>query len=196
MASTSPGRVLRSTTSPPTRDYYPAMVSAVSKLESNTAEARQALFDQALALLVERLRMRQPPVAEPEIVRERSALKAAIRRVELEFAEIEARGAPGYPARFIFAGWKLLREFSTAAIGVKQAFAELRTWPRERKMELALVVAVGWIIGDLLGSLSFQHFWAAIAWGFAGAIASTAIVYARRRRRSGAAYLAGRADEP
>src|ERR1700674_529158 len=100
MASTSPRRVLRSTTSPPARDYYAAMVSAVSKLDSNTAAARQALFDQALALLVERLRMRQPPVTEPEIVRERSALKAAIRRVESEFAESEAKGAPGFIARF------------------------------------------------------------------------------------------------
>src|ERR1700730_16475411 len=135
MASTSPGRVLRSTASPPARDYYPAMVSAVSKLESNTAEAQQALFAQALPLLGERLRMRQPPVTEPEIVRERSALKAAIRRVESEFAEIEAKGAPGFPARVMFAGWRLFREFSTAAIGVKRAFAELRTWPRERKME-------------------------------------------------------------
>jgi hypothetical protein len=196
MASTSPRRAPWSTTSPPARDYYHAMISAVSKLDRNTAEARQALFDQALALLVERLRMRQPPVTEPEIVRERSALKAAIRRVESEFAEIEAKDAPGVFARFTFAGWTLFREFSTAAIGAKQTFAELRAWPRERKMELALVIAVGWIIGDLLASLSLRHFWAVITSGFAGAIVSTAIAYARRRRRSGAAYWAGRADEP
>jgi hypothetical protein len=186
MASTSPRRVLGSTTSLPPRDYYSAMVSAVSKLDRNTVATRQALFDQALALLVERLRMRHPPVTEPEIVRERSALKAAIRRVESEFAESQAKGAPGFAARFILPGRQLFRgfDFSTPGIRAKRAIAELRTWPRERKMELALVFAVGWIAGDLLGSFSFQYSpGAIITWGLAGGVVSTAIVYARRLKR-------------
>jgi hypothetical protein len=189
MASTSPRRVLGSTTSLPPRDYYSAMVSAVSKLDRNTVATRQALFDQALALLVERLRMRHPPVTEPEIVRERSALKAAIRRVESEFAESAAKGAkgaPGFAARFILPGRQLFRgfDFSTLGSRAKRALAELRTWPRERKMELALVFAVGWIAGDLLGSFSFQYSpGAMITWGLAGGVVSTAIVYARQLKR-------------
>jgi len=192
MAVTSPRRVLGAT-SPPPRDYYSAMVSAVSKLERNTAATRQALFDQALALLVERLRARQ--ATEPEIVRERSALKAAIRRVESEFAEGEARGGPVFAGGFVGAGRQLFRVliFSAAASRVRRAFGGLRAWPRERKMQLALFVTLGWIIGDLLGGLSLQSFRAILAWGLAGGFISVGIVYLVRVLRS--AKLDVRTDE-
>src|SRR5580700_8411441 len=73
MASTSP-RGMLGTTLPPARDYYPAIADAVSKLDSNTAEARQALFERAKSLVVQELRARRPPAKEPEIVRECAAL--------------------------------------------------------------------------------------------------------------------------
>jgi len=65
-------------------DYHALMVRAVAKLDRNTAEDRQALFDGARALLVTQLRNRRPPAMEPEIKREQIALEEAIRKVELE----------------------------------------------------------------------------------------------------------------
>jgi hypothetical protein len=59
-------------------DFYPLMAKAVSRLEENTAEARQELFDRARVILVEQLRLRQPPATEPEIMAERFALEDAI----------------------------------------------------------------------------------------------------------------------
>jgi hypothetical protein len=66
------------------------------KTGMNTAEARYALFERAKTLVVQQLRTRRPPATEPEIVRECSALRAAIRKVESELAvnEIAVAKAP------------------------------------------------------------------------------------------------------
>jgi hypothetical protein len=58
-------------------DYHPLLAGAVSKLDTNTAEARQTLFERARAILIEQLRSRQPPATESEIMRERFALEDA-----------------------------------------------------------------------------------------------------------------------
>jgi hypothetical protein len=63
-------------------EYYTFLARAISKLESNTAEARQALIDHARAILAEQLRSRRPPPTKSEILRERSALEVAIRKIE------------------------------------------------------------------------------------------------------------------
>jgi len=78
-------------------DYHPLIVRAVSKLESNTPAARNALFQQARVILIDQLRVRQPPASESEIMRERVALEDAIRKVETDSGTPtppKARSAP------------------------------------------------------------------------------------------------------
>ena len=72
-------------------DYHPLIARAVSKLESNTPDARRALFQQARIILIDQLRARQPTASDSEFMRERAALEGAIRKVELEL------GAPALP---------------------------------------------------------------------------------------------------
>src|SRR5579862_1119405 len=81
--ATAPRRSERASTPQLTaRDYYGAMAHAVAKLERNTAAARLELFERAKSMVVQEMRARRPPAAEPEIVRECAALRAAIRQVE------------------------------------------------------------------------------------------------------------------
>ncbi len=65
-------------------DYYPLVSRAVSSLEGNNPESREALFERIRLLLANQLRNRQPPVSISEIAHQRAALDAAIRRVELD----------------------------------------------------------------------------------------------------------------
>ena len=67
-------------------DYYPLIARAVSRLEKNTPEAHQDLFEQTRAILSDQLRNRQPPASDSEIMRERAALDEAIRKIESEIA--------------------------------------------------------------------------------------------------------------
>jgi hypothetical protein len=70
-------------------DYYPMIAKAVNGLEKSTGEARRALYDRARTALLAQLRGVEPPLAEPDITRERLSLEEAIRKVE-----VEARGGP------------------------------------------------------------------------------------------------------
>lgn len=65
-------------------DYYPLVSRAVSALESDTAVARQALFERLRKILSDQLQKRQPPASRSEMMRQHSALEAAIRRVDFE----------------------------------------------------------------------------------------------------------------
>jgi hypothetical protein len=65
-------------------DYYPLVSRAVSSLEGDNPESREALFERIRLLLINQLRNRQPPVSISEIARQRAALDAAIRRIELD----------------------------------------------------------------------------------------------------------------
>jgi hypothetical protein len=65
-------------------DYYPLVSRAVSSLEVDNPEGREALFERIRLLLTNQLRNRQPPVSISEIARQRAALDAAIRRIELD----------------------------------------------------------------------------------------------------------------
>jgi hypothetical protein len=64
-------------------DYYPLVSRAVSSLEADSPASREALFERIRLLLTNQLRNRQPPVSISEIARQRAALDAAIRRIEL-----------------------------------------------------------------------------------------------------------------
>ncbi len=65
-------------------DYYPLVSRAVSSLEGDNPESREALFERIRLLLINQLRNRQPPASISEIARQRAALDAAIRRIELD----------------------------------------------------------------------------------------------------------------
>jgi TPR repeat protein len=67
-------------------DYHPLIARAVSRLEKNTPEGRQGLFEQTRAILSDQLRNRQTPASDYEIMRERAALDEAIRKIESEIA--------------------------------------------------------------------------------------------------------------
>ena len=67
-------------------DYYSLIARAVSRLPSNTDEARRAIYERARATLLESLRTLDPPISEAELANAQSALEAAIRRVEQDVA--------------------------------------------------------------------------------------------------------------
>jgi hypothetical protein len=64
-------------------DYYELIAKAVAGLDPDApGESRQALYERALAALLDKLTT--PPFTEAEITRERLALEDAVRRVEDE----------------------------------------------------------------------------------------------------------------
>ena len=75
-------------------DYYPLVSRAVSSLEGDNPQSREALFERMRHLLINQLRNRQPPVSISEIARQRAALDAAIRRVELDSSRRSRVSAP------------------------------------------------------------------------------------------------------
>jgi hypothetical protein len=68
-------------------DYYSVLASAVSTLDKNTVEARQALYDRARTTILSHLHKKEPPASELEIMRAQRALAAAIHRVEDEASQ-------------------------------------------------------------------------------------------------------------
>ena len=67
-------------------DYYPLIARRVAALADNTVESRRALYERAQSAQLTQLRELDPPLAEPDITRERLLLEKAIRRVEAEAA--------------------------------------------------------------------------------------------------------------
>jgi hypothetical protein len=65
-------------------DYYPILARAVSTLAINNAQARQEVYERARAVLAVELSRQDPQKSTLEILRERSALETAIRRVEAD----------------------------------------------------------------------------------------------------------------
>ena len=84
-------------------DYHQLIAKAVEGLDRSTREARRALYERARKALVAQMRSFQPALLKPNIVKERLALEAAIRKVEAEaarksptetLAASQAAGAP------------------------------------------------------------------------------------------------------
>jgi hypothetical protein len=65
-------------------DYYPVIAHAVHRLEQNTAQTRQTIYDRARAAMAAELHSLTPPLGESVIGREQLALERAIRKVETE----------------------------------------------------------------------------------------------------------------
>jgi hypothetical protein len=62
--------------------YYSVMARAVSRLPSQTDEARHAIYERARAALREALLNYGPPLSETELANEQAALERAIRKLE------------------------------------------------------------------------------------------------------------------
>ncbi|RXF73320.1 hypothetical protein [Hansschlegelia zhihuaiae] len=77
-------------------DYFPVLSRAVAQLETNTGEARRAVYERARAAIVRQLRAIDPPLSEEDISRERMQLEEAIRRVEASAGG--GQPAPSKPA--------------------------------------------------------------------------------------------------
>jgi hypothetical protein len=78
-------------------DYYPILALAISSLAINNAEARREVFDRARTILAEELGRQNPQKSALEILRERSALETAIRRVEAEWPPTCPQTSKGPP---------------------------------------------------------------------------------------------------
>jgi len=67
-------------------EYYALLTKAVSGLETNSKEARQAIYDKARHALIVQLKAISPPLNPSEISRQRLELEEAVRKVEREAA--------------------------------------------------------------------------------------------------------------
>ena len=112
-------------------NYYPLVARAVSRLESNTPAARDALFEKLRVILIDQLRIRQPPASSSEIMRERAALEVAIRKVKSE-APIPSKSSLGLGSAQT-PGSKPIFSFSGDPVRALEQRAEANGPPREPK---------------------------------------------------------------
>jgi hypothetical protein len=66
----------------PKVDHYVPLLRAVASLDRTSYEARGAIYDRALAMVVERLGATVPPPSQTDIDQELLAFRAAVRRIE------------------------------------------------------------------------------------------------------------------
>jgi len=66
----------------PKVDHYVPLLRAVASLDRTSYEARGAIYDRALAIVVERLGATVPPPSQADIDQELLAFRAAVRRIE------------------------------------------------------------------------------------------------------------------
>jgi hypothetical protein len=66
----------------PKIDHYVPLLRAVASLDRTSYEARGAIYDRALAIVVERLGATVPPPSQADIDQELLAFRAAVRRIE------------------------------------------------------------------------------------------------------------------
>lgn len=66
----------------PKIDHYGPLLRAVASLDRTSYEARGAIYDRALAIVVERLGATVPPPSRADIDQELLAFRAAVRRIE------------------------------------------------------------------------------------------------------------------
>ena len=64
-------------------NYYSVIARAVSRLPSQTDEARHAIYERARTALRDALLNYDPPLSESELANEQSALDQAIRTLEV-----------------------------------------------------------------------------------------------------------------
>jgi hypothetical protein len=74
-------------------EYYAVLSRAVAGLDTNSADARRAVYDKARNALIGQLKAIDPPLPTAEISRQRLELEEAIRRVERESSSLPS-GSP------------------------------------------------------------------------------------------------------
>jgi hypothetical protein len=96
-------------------DYYSVIARAVSRLSSNTDEARYEIYERARTALQKNLRTHDPPLSPAELATEHYALEAAISKVESEL-----RGSARQEV-----------DLSAPSLGFTSAAKELIRWVRD-----------------------------------------------------------------
>ncbi len=66
----------------PKVDHYVPLLRAVARLDHTSYEVRGAIYDRALAIMMERLGATMPPPSQADIDQELLAFRAAVRRIE------------------------------------------------------------------------------------------------------------------
>jgi hypothetical protein len=66
----------------PKIDHYVPLLRAVARLDRTSYEARGAIYDRALAIVMERLGATVPPCSQADVDQELLAFRAAVRRIE------------------------------------------------------------------------------------------------------------------
>jgi hypothetical protein len=66
----------------PKIDHYVPLLRAVARLDRTSYEARGAIYDRALAIVMERLGATLPPCSQADVDQELLAFRAAVRRIE------------------------------------------------------------------------------------------------------------------
>ena len=75
----------------PKVDHYVPLLRAVARLDQTSYEARGAIYDRALAIMMERLGATVPPPSQPDIDQELLAFRAAVRRIEFGDMDVQDR---------------------------------------------------------------------------------------------------------
>jgi hypothetical protein len=97
-------------------DYYSIIARAVSRLPSNTDEARYAIYERARTALQENLRTHDPPLSPAKLATEHYALEAAISKVESELRRSAREEV----------------DLSATSLGLTSAAKETVRWIREK----------------------------------------------------------------
>jgi hypothetical protein len=79
-------------------DYYPLIVRAIEGLSDRSPEMRAAVYERARSALIGQLENLDPPLPPEDIASERTALDAAIARIEVEYgAPPKQESVPAQP---------------------------------------------------------------------------------------------------
>ena len=84
LAQIAAARMVDAPTSTSADKYYGLLARTVAGLDDDTSQARRELYERARGALHRQLRAQSPPLGEAAIVREREALEAAIRKLDIE----------------------------------------------------------------------------------------------------------------
>ena len=117
-------------------DYYPVLARAVSRLAINNAHARQEVYERVRTVLAAELSKQDPQKSALEILRERSALEAAIRRVEAELLPTHTQTPKGRPPQQPAAKYAEIAadgNQSAPEPAQPEEIAGSEKWPPERK---------------------------------------------------------------
>jgi lipoprotein-anchoring transpeptidase ErfK/SrfK len=76
-------------------DYYSILLHAVTAPEAGDARWRRDLYNRARNALIKQMRSRRPPASPSEIVTERAALDAAIKRIEADMPWVGPKRGSG-----------------------------------------------------------------------------------------------------